>query len=182
MDSAPLVHSHMVEMTTSIAPDSDVFEAMETLSKKKITGLPVIDAEDRLVGFLTEKDCLRLIAVSHQYNMTGRRVSDIMSGIAHALRPDDDMLTATMAFLSTNFAHLPVMDGERLVGSLSRQQALSAILGYYKDRGQQIANGKNAQALYGSPSSIEQLQGLAGATNREQMASVLHGRHAEEDR
>jgi predicted transcriptional regulator len=179
MDSTPLVQEHMIEMTTSIRPEMDAYEAMDLLVRKKTTGLPVIDAEDRLVGFLTEKDCLRLIAISHQYNMTGRRVQDIMSGITQALRPDDNMLTAAMAFLSTNFAHLPVMEADRLVGSLSRQNALSAIVEYYLGRGRMYTNGKVEQAMYDHPSSIEQLQSLAKATNREQMASVLHGRHTD---
>ena len=180
MSALPLVRDYMSEMAVTIPPEMDAYEAMDLIVKKKTTGLPVVDEDKQLVGFLTDKDCLRLIATSHQYNMTGRRVKDIMSGISQALQPDNDMLMAAMTFLSTNFSHMPVLSGKKIVGSMSRQQTLSAIQQFYNQRGKQFANGKNEQIIYDHPSSIAQLQGLAGTSNREQMASVLHGRYNED--
>ena len=75
MSSLPTVQDIMVKSTVHLSPDMDAYEAVDLVSAKKIAGVPVVDAEDRLVGFVTEKDCLRLQVTSHQYNMTGRRGS-----------------------------------------------------------------------------------------------------------
>ena len=127
MDKVPNVRDIMKKSLTSLTPDARAYEAIDLIVKKKISGVPVIDDAGVLVGFLTEKDCLRLQSISHQYNLTGCRVRDVMSEIKEALTPDMDLLSAAMHFLSCNFATLPVIDGEALVGSISRQDMLSAI-------------------------------------------------------
>jgi len=178
MVSVPLVRDIMQETTHSLPPDMDVFEALDYLVAKRLSGIPVIDDENRLVGFLTEKDCLRIQVISHQYNMTGRTVGDLMSGIHQALRPDNDILTAAMAFLGCNFATLPVIDGERLVGSVTRFGLVDAMKRWHRSRGADIEHGKITLHLTQNPSSISDLQALAGKSTAATMAAVLGGRHS----
>lgn len=178
MNSVPQVRDIMHQNKHSVTPGTSVFEAMDFVVAKKLAGVPVIDSEDKLVGFLTEKDCLRLQVVGHQYNMTGRTVSDIMSGINQALHPDMDLLGASTAFLECNFATLPVIEGESLIGSITRHELLQAIQGWYQERGANFKNEKHAQTLIDNPSSIEQLQSLVGRSSNAQLASVLGKRHS----
>lgn len=178
MDSVPLVREVMQETRLSVSPGMDAFEALDFLVAKKLAGVPVIDEAGKLVGFLTEKDCLRLQVMSHEYNMTGRSVADIMSGINATLQPDNDILTAAMAFLACNFATLPVTDGDTLVGSITRRDMVMAIQRWYKDRGIGYRNGKAMQQLVQSASSIGDFQTLVGVSNKEQLASMLGGRHS----
>jgi len=179
MTKVPAVRDFMKDNLHSVSPAMCVFEAVDFVVAKKLAGVPVIDDNDTLVGFLTEKDCLRLQVVSHQYNMTGRSVRDIMSGINQALHPDTDVLSAASVFLACNFATLPVIDGGELVGSISRQDMLTAVQRWYRDRGQVFQQDKAAQRLVDNPSSIEQLQILVGKSNNEQLASVLRQRHGD---
>ena len=178
MQSVPLVRDLLVETSAFLSPDMPAFEAVDFLASKNVAGLPVIDDEGRLAGFLTEKDCLRLLAVSHLYNMNGRCVSDIMSDAKEALRPDMDLLTAAMRFLNCNFTMLPVLDGERLVGSITRLKVLQAIQRYYSERGAHIVSGRKAQELQDGASSIDQLQALVARSNNAQLASMFAGRHS----
>lgn len=178
MNMVPLVRDVMHVTRHSVPPDMDVFEAMDFLVAKKQSGLPVIDDKHRLVGFLTEKDCLRMQVIAHQYNMTGRTVRDIMSGINKALHPDNDILTASMAFLGCNFATLPVIDDGELVGSITRRDLLVASQRWYRDRGLDYENGKAIVQLMQSPSSIGDLQILVGkSSDNKVLAAVLGGRH-----
>ncbi|MCH7909438.1 MAG: CBS domain-containing protein [Candidatus Hydrogenedentes bacterium] len=179
MHAVPIVREIMVEAHFSILPTMSAFDAVDMIATKKLTGIPVIDEDERLVGFLTEKDCLRLQVVSHQYNMTGRTVKDIMSTINDALGPDQDILAASMVFLACNFATLPVINGDRLVGCLSRKNIVVAILKFHRDLGADKQSDKNAQELVNNPSSIEQLQALVSQSNNAQLASVLTNRHHE---
>ena len=42
-----------------LKPGQDIYEAAKFLSKEKITGAPVLDEDKKLIGFLSEKDCLK---------------------------------------------------------------------------------------------------------------------------
>ncbi len=178
MNSVPLVREVMQETRLSVAPGMDAFEALDFLVAKKVAGVAVIDETGKLVGFLTEKDCLRLQVTSHEYNMTGRTVGDIMSGINATLQPDNDILTAAMVFLGCNFATLPVTDGDKLVGSITRRDMVTTIQRWYKNRGIGFQNDKAMQHLVQGASSIGDMQTLVGVSNKEQLASMLGGRHA----
>ena len=176
MHTAPAVKDIMQVAKFSVHPDTPVYEALDLLIAKKVSGIPVLD-NDHLVGFLTEKDCLRLQATAHMYNMTGRTVRAIMSSINETLSPKNNLLTAAQVFLSCNFAALPVIDehGE-LVGSINRQCVIQAIQKWHHDRGLDFAHEKREQSVVDNPSSIESMQHLASHASREQMASVLRNR------
>jgi CBS-domain-containing membrane protein len=171
----------MQESVQSVLADMDAFEAVDLLVAKKLgfAGCPVVDAAGALIGFLTMKDCLRLQVMAHQYNMTGRTVRDIMSGINNSLSLDSDILSAATVFLNCNFLMLPVMDGAKLVGSVTRRDLVVAIQQWYRKRGDQIRGEKDDQILVDRPTSIEQLQALVGMSNNAQLASVLGGRHSD---
>lgn len=173
----PLVREIMTQTRYSIRQDIPAYEGVDFLVDKGLFGVPVTDAEGNLVGFLTEKDALRVQAVSHQYNLTGSTVGDIMSEIKNALRPDMDLLSAAMQFLSCNFGALPVIEDGRLVGSLTRQDMLQAIRKFHRSRGRELENGKHNQRIQDNPTSIFELQALVARSNRAQLASVFGKRH-----
>lgn len=178
MPDVPIVREIMVETSFTLPLDTEVFKALDILVAKKLAGVPVVDEDHRVVGFLTEKDCLRLQAVAHQYNMTGRTVEDIMSEIKESLHPTMDLLTAAMRFLSCNFGTLPVMENDTVVGSISRQNMLTAIQKMHHNTGREIQRSKKNVRLVDNPSSIEELQSLVSSSDREQLASVFGGRHS----
>lgn len=176
MSKSPSVKDIMQEARFSVAPDTPVYEALDLLIKKKLSGIPVLD-DDKLVGFLTEKDCLRLQATAHQYNMTGRTVKDIMSSINITAKPETDLLTAAQLFLQCNFSALPVLQGDMLVGSLTRRDVVHGIQKWNQSRGQDFAQEKQAQRMVDNPNSIENMQRMVGGSmSREQIASVFRGR------
>lgn len=176
MDKVPAVRDVMVEANFSLDPDMSAYEALDILVSRRSAGIPVIDHAGKLVGFFTEKDCLRLLAVAHLSNVTGTRVRDAMSEIKAALHPDMDILTATMHFLNCNFATLPVIDGDRLVGCVSRQNMLQGLQNLYRERGLHKEHSKKSVKIVENPSSIADLQELVARSNNAQLASVLAGR------
>ena len=50
----PTAREIMVKSLTTLAPDTSLFDAIRTLVKKKISGAPVVDAEGKMVGMLSE--------------------------------------------------------------------------------------------------------------------------------
>lgn len=177
MNNVPSVRDIMVPTTLSLSPEMSAHEAVDILVSKKIPGLPVIDDAGRLAGFLTEKDCLRLQFTSHQYNMTGRKVKDIMSKIKAGLHADMDLFSAASQFLACDFPTLPVLDGDTLVGSITRLNMLEAIQKMFAEAGKSKEHEKAAQKMVDNPSSIGQLQALVGKSSKQQLAAVFAGRH-----
>lgn len=180
VDRLLTVRDVMAEPPANLKLDDPVYQALDQLIAKGVAGIPVVDENGKLAGFLTEKDCLRIQAVSHQYNMTGSKVRDFMSDIKAPLHPDMDLLTATSYFLNSNFSVLPVMEGDVMVGSVSRQNMLNGIQRMHRNKGRGIELDRKAVARVMNPSGIENLQGLVNMSNREQLVSVLHARHLED--
>lgn len=56
-----IVEKVMTRNVISIHPDDPIIDAAETMLDKKVSGLPVVDAENRLKGVLTESDIFRML-------------------------------------------------------------------------------------------------------------------------
>ena len=52
----------MTRSVVTLSPDMDIYGAVQLLLKKEISGAPVVSPEGRLVGVLSEKDCLKVLA------------------------------------------------------------------------------------------------------------------------
>lgn len=59
----------MIKDVTSVSPEISAQEALDLLQKMQISGLPVIDAQNNLVGMFTEKDILSYILPSYIENV-----------------------------------------------------------------------------------------------------------------
>ena len=61
------VTEYMTRKLITFTPDMDIKDATRTLLESKISGAPVVDHSGRLVGMLSEKDCIRLL-IDGDYN------------------------------------------------------------------------------------------------------------------
>ena len=74
MSKVVYVRDFMVTRVVTLAPETDIFQAMKTLVQNRFSGAPVVDAQNNLVGMLSEKDCLRVFASGAYYYDAGGRV------------------------------------------------------------------------------------------------------------
>ena len=105
------------------------FAALSLLLDHKISGAPVVryvDREKKLVGILTEKDCMSIIANGAFYDSPGGKVSDYMSAVVITIEPDADLFVAADKFIQTHYRRIPVIDNGVLVGILARRDVLYA--------------------------------------------------------
>ena len=110
-------------------PDQPIQEVIATIIEKKIAGAPVLDDQNRLVGIISEKDCLRLIVDQVYHNMPGdsRKVSDYMTREVQSLGPKTSVVDAAVEFLNTPMRRFPVVENGALIGQVSRRHILRAI-------------------------------------------------------
>ena len=128
--SFPEVSQYMATDEVTLQPELTINEAIDVLLNFKVTGVPVLDDERKIVGMITEKDCLRLIIDSAYNNLPyeDKRVSDYMSPVVKTISANSDILDVANEFLTTNFRKFPVVNEHgRLIGQVSRRDILKAI-------------------------------------------------------
>jgi CBS domain-containing protein len=139
----------MTRTLLSVRPDATVAEAIRTMLDNRISGLPVIDEAGRLVGILTEGDLLRrgemgterqrsrwleiLMGpgrLAGEYVRThGRKIGEVMTRDVVSVTLDTPLKEVVELMERHRIKRVPVLDGEVLVGILSRADLLRALLG-----------------------------------------------------
>ncbi len=126
----PTAQQIMVTSLVTFRPDTPIGEAIRVLLTKKISGAPVIDDEGRLVGVLSELDCLRVLSSDEFYagEQEGQgRVESFMTRDCTTISPDTDVYGIAHYFLTEGLRRLPVVDRGLLVGQVSRRDVLGLI-------------------------------------------------------
>ncbi len=121
------VRDYMTSAMITLKPEIDVLEAAQTMLEYRLTGAAVIDDHNRLVGYLSEKDCLHTVLSAIYHGDLGDRVMDRMTKDVRTVHPDDSIADVAERFLKDNNRMYPVMEKDRLVGMISRQSILKAL-------------------------------------------------------
>ena len=127
MPKLPVVRDHMDRHVASLRPEIDILDAVAFLLENHITGAPVVDKSGRLVGILTEKDCLRLVAAGVQGDLPRGSVANFMTPNPETIPPDMDVYFAAGLFLTRDFRRFPVIEDGKLVGTITRFDILRVI-------------------------------------------------------
>ncbi len=122
------VTKYMAKDLITFRPEQDIYEAIDLMLKHKISGAPVLDSSAKLVGLLSEKDCLRVMISSAYHNepIGIRRVADYMTVSVATISPDKDVLDVANLFLGSNYRRFPVVENGKLLGQVSRRDILRA--------------------------------------------------------
>jgi len=127
MVKLPLVRDHMDRRVATLRPETDILDAIGLLLEKHVTGAPVVDKSGRLVGILTEKDCLRLVAAGVGGSLPRGSVATFMSPNPETIPPDMDVYFAAGLFLKRTFRRFLVVEDGKLVGAITRFDILRVI-------------------------------------------------------
>jgi CBS domain-containing protein len=114
----------------SIRPDATVFDAIAKMAEKNVGSLVVMDGES-LVGIITERHYAREIILKGKTSPT-TQVRDVMS--THVLIAQSDYTVEQCLALMADkrVRHLPVFEGEKLIGIVSTGDLLNNIIGDQK--------------------------------------------------
>ncbi len=122
MEHIPVVKNYMITRLITLTRDMDVYFAIGLLLKNRISGAPVIDDNNNLVGILSEKDCLRIFANGSFYDMPGGTVSNFMTDVVSTVKPNSDLFSVADVFLQHNFRRMPVVKGKKTSGTNQPQR------------------------------------------------------------
>lgn len=128
MSALPIVADVMARKLTVLSADMEINRAARMLLDHRISGAPVLAEDGVLVGVLTKRDCLKAALDASYYRDWGGLVSAYMSSPVVTIEASMDIIAATTRFIETPYRRFPVMDNGRLVGQLSRTDALRALI------------------------------------------------------
>lgn len=124
------VSDYMTTDLIKFRPDQSVLEVMNTLIKKRISGGPVVNDKNELVGIISEGDCIKQISVSRYYNqpMKDVKVSDHMASEVETIDGNMNVFDAADLFLKSKYRRFPIVQDGKLVGQISQKDVLKAAL------------------------------------------------------
>ncbi len=102
----------------SIEPAADLVAAAKLLTTRRIGVLVVIDAGGRLMGILSERDIIRVLAESASAALQ-LSVAEVMTRNVSTCDVNDSTASVLKSMTTGKFRHMPVLDNHRLVGMVS---------------------------------------------------------------
>ena len=117
----------------SIGPEASLGEAERVLEKNGFNALPVVDADDRLIGFVTTLDLLKAFAFNDEsilpsYDDIMRRpVVGIMSRCPTTVPPRQPLTRTLQKMIDSRNKSFPVVVDGRLVGIVAREDLMRAL-------------------------------------------------------
>jgi CBS domain-containing protein len=156
----------MTRNILSVRPESPVVEAIGSMLDNHVSGLPVIDEAGQLVGIVTEGDLLRrgetgterhrprwveiLMGpgrLAGEYIRThGRKVGDIMTLELISVDPETPLDEIVELMERRRIKRVPVLEGEKLVGIVSRADFLRALARRLEDHSAVAAGDEEIRA------------------------------------
>jgi CBS domain-containing protein len=110
----PTVGEIMTPDVLGLEPATSLVDAARRMHERRVGAVVVLDGE-RLVGIVTERDILRAVATG----AIGGSVSDAMTHGPDTIGPEESAGQAAALMIHGGFRHLPVVDGNAVVGMLS---------------------------------------------------------------
>lgn len=130
-DETPIkVSDYMTRDLITFNPTQSVMEVIETLVKYKISGGPVVDDNNRLLGIISEGDCIKQLNESRYYNMpiSDAKVENFMVKDVDTIDGNINIFDAANKFLQTKRRRFPIIEDGKLIGQISQKDVMKAAL------------------------------------------------------
>ncbi len=116
------VRNVMRRKPLTAGPQTLVSKAARLMAARNVGAILIVEAH-RLVGILTERDVLvRVVAPGLDARVT--RLADVMTRTPHTVAPDRPLGFALLLMHENGFRHLPVVEGNKIIGIVSSRSAM----------------------------------------------------------
>ena len=114
----------MTPNAKACAESANLARAAELMSENNCGILPVVTADGKVVGLITDRD-ICVAGTKNNQSLASIRVNEVISGDVHACRPEDDLQAALRTMRENKVRRLPVIDTEGMLkGILSMDDVL----------------------------------------------------------
>ena len=123
----------------SLPPQATVYEAIAEMADKRIGALAVVAEGQKVVGVISERDYARKVFLKGKSSKE-TLVREIMSSPVITATPDYTVDDCMRIMTEYHIRHLPVVEGERLVGMISIGDLVKAIISTQEEKITQLNN------------------------------------------
>lgn len=110
----------------SVSPNATVFDALELMAEKNVGALVVLDGEN-LAGIFSERDYARKVILKGKASKE-TSVEEIMTSEVTTVCPGQSVDECMVLMTDKRIRHLPVLEGEKLVGLISIGDVVKAVI------------------------------------------------------
>ena len=139
----------MTSRVIAVTPETYINDVIHIIEKDKISGLPVVDEENKLVGIISEKDILRKLFPNYSEFMNNvlttmhydfadvtkeelrfLKAKDIMSKKVISMPPQSHIMKACAIMVVKGIRRIPIVDEKtnKLIGIVSQSDVFHALL------------------------------------------------------
>jgi len=114
----------------SVRPDASVYEALQLMAEKNTGAVMVMDG-NQVAGILSERDCVRKVDLAGK-TAAATKASEIMTSKVLYVDVGQSLEECMAVMIDKNIRHLPVYDGEKMLGLISVRDVLKEVVDYQK--------------------------------------------------
>ncbi|EQC52219.1 CBS domain-containing protein [Bacteriovorax sp. DB6_IX] len=128
MQSNKTAEDIILKSALTLKEDMSIVEACDLLANHGLSGAPVTTSTGKLIGFLSEKDCLKYLLDMKYYNNEGGIVGDFMSRTLMTIHKNETLLYITELFMKNHFQMYPVVDEDGIfLGVVTRKRLFNEL-------------------------------------------------------
>jgi CBS domain-containing protein len=130
-ENIPLkVSDYMTTNLITFTVDQPIESVIQALIKHRISGGPVVNINNELIGIISEGDCIKQISDSRYYNMPlqDQTIEKLMVKNVDTIDGNMNIFDAANKFLATKRRRFPILENGKLVGQISQKDILKAAM------------------------------------------------------
>ena len=119
----------MTTKVVKVEANTPVKEICRILISHKVSGVPVVDEENNLLGFVSERDIISKVG---ERGFLNKRALEVMNKDVIAVEKNASSEEVMQIFINKPYRYIPVIKKGKLVGIISRKDLIDHLmLGYY---------------------------------------------------
>ena len=131
VETSPIkVKDYMTTNLITFQPDQSVEDVIDSLIKNRISGGPVVNNNNELIGIISEGDCIKQISESRYYNMPmqNKTIEKHMALNVETIDGNMNIFDAASKFIEAKRRRFPIVENGKLVGQISQKDVLKAAM------------------------------------------------------
>ena len=115
----------MTSPVISVRPDNTLGEVISLLLQHQVSGLPVLDEDNRLLGVITELDLLKILYDTMALETSP--VSEHLNPNVVTIDEEDSLIDVAEVFMHHTIRRVPILHGDKVIGIISRRDVIRCI-------------------------------------------------------
>lgn len=118
---------HMTKHPVTLRPDTGIYEAIQALVDRSISGATVVDAKGMVVGIVSEMDCLQAVLSGTYHGEMGGTVASVMTTDVECVDENDSVMNVAKKLIDGHRRRFPVVHEGKFIGQISCRSILHAV-------------------------------------------------------